>query len=83
MKRRSPTTAWNPISAGSLRAAAGRLQQRTGTHCELSGLWQSSGGTRMRILEGQLLPSDAGDACRWTYIGTYGAYSGAREPSNA
>ncbi|MBT2512263.1 hypothetical protein [Arthrobacter sp. ISL-30] len=67
MKKRNPT-AWKTTSAGSVKLE-GRLQQRTGTHCELSGLWENVAGTRMRILEGQLLPAYSGHACHWTYVG--------------
>jgi hypothetical protein len=75
MKRRGLAPAKSMKAVHSLKAE-GRLQQRTGAHCELSGLWENAAGTRKRILEGQPLPSDSGHPCHWTYIGF-------REPSIA
>jgi hypothetical protein len=44
-------------------------QQATGTHCELTGVWRSPTGTTISLSEGQLIPSDSGRACVWTYAG--------------
>ena len=44
-------------------------QQATGTHCELTGVWRSPTGASISLYEGQLIPSDSGRACAWTYAG--------------
>jgi hypothetical protein len=44
-------------------------QQATGTHCELTGVWRSPTGASISLSEGQLIPSDSGRACVWTYAG--------------
>ncbi|MEW9871834.1 hypothetical protein ABV518_09950 [Arthrobacter sp. HS15c] len=44
-------------------------QQATGAHCELSGVWRSPAGASIWLSEGQLLPSDSGRPCIWTYAG--------------
>jgi hypothetical protein len=44
-------------------------QQATGTHCELTGAWRSPTGASVSLSEGQLIPSDSGRACVWTYAG--------------
>jgi hypothetical protein len=44
-------------------------QQATGTHCELTGVWRSPTGATISLSEGQLIPSDSGRACVWTYAG--------------
>jgi hypothetical protein len=44
-------------------------QQATGTHCELTGVWGSPGGASISLYEGQLIPSDFGRPCVWTYAG--------------
>ncbi len=44
-------------------------QQATGTHCELTGVWRSPTGVSISLYEGQLIPSDSGRACVWTYAG--------------
>lgn len=44
-------------------------RQATGTHCELTGVWQSPSGASISLYEGQLFPSDAGQPCVWAYAG--------------
>ena len=44
-------------------------QQATGAHCELTGVWKSPAGASISLAEGQLLPSDSGRPCVWTYAG--------------
>ena len=44
-------------------------QQANGTHCELTGVWQSPAGESISFYEGQLFPSDSGRPCLWTYVG--------------
>jgi hypothetical protein len=56
-------------------------QQATGAHCELSGVWRSPAGASISLSEGQLLPSDSGRPCIWTYAGppaTKASAGGAR-----
>jgi hypothetical protein len=48
---------------------SGPRQQTTGTHCELSGIWQGPAGVQIALREGQLVPSDSGRPCLWTRIG--------------
>ncbi|UZX04650.1 hypothetical protein F8G81_20145 [Arthrobacter sp. CDRTa11] len=55
------------------------LHQSTGTHCELSGIWQSPTGVRIQLFEGQLLPADAGRPCHWTHVGFHEARPGSRQ----
>jgi hypothetical protein len=54
-------------------------QQATGTHCELSGLWESPAGARVSFYEGQLLPGDSGRACVWTYAGFQSGQTGSHD----
>ncbi|WP_457963687.1 hypothetical protein M1E17_20005 [Arthrobacter sp. D1-29] len=49
------------------------LHQSTGTHRELSGIWQSPAGVRIPMFEGQLLPADAGRPCLWTHVSFHGS----------
>ena len=44
-------------------------QQATGTHCELTGVWRSPAGASIQLYEGQLIPTDSGRPCVWTYAG--------------
>ena len=56
-------------------------QQATGAHCELTGVWKSPAGASISLAEGQLLPSDSGRPCVWTYAGppaTKASAGGAR-----
>lgn len=66
MKKRIP-----PAEKMALRVMrlSGPRQQGTGTHCEVSGIWQSPTGVHIALHEGQLFPSDSGRACVWTYTG--------------
>ena len=54
-------------------------QQATGSHCELTGVWQSPAGASISLYEGQLLPSDSGRPCVWTYAGFAASKAGARD----
>ncbi|MEJ1181797.1 hypothetical protein ACFC25_22535 [Pseudarthrobacter sp. NPDC055928] len=54
-------------------------QQATGAHCELTGVWKSPAGASISVFEGQLLPSDSGRPCVWTYAGLPAGRSGARD----
>jgi hypothetical protein len=58
-------------------------QQATGAHCELSGIWRSPSGASIRLYEGQLIPSDSGRACIWTYAGLPSNKTNARKASVA
>ncbi len=53
-------------------------QQATGTHCELTGVWRSPTGASIQLYEGQLIPSDSGRACVWTYTGPLASKAGTR-----
>ena len=44
-------------------------QQATGTHCELTGVWQSPAGASIALDEGQLFPSDSGRPGLRTRVG--------------
>lgn len=54
-------------------------QQATGAHCELTGVWESPAGASISMSEGQLLPSDSGRPCVWTYAGYAASKAGARD----
>jgi hypothetical protein len=54
-------------------------QQATGAHCELTGVWLSPRGASVSLSEGQLLPSDSGRPCIWTYAGFAASKAGARD----
>ena len=54
-------------------------QQATGAHCELTGVWKSPAGVSISLSEGQLLPSDSGRPCVWTYAGFAASKAGARD----
>jgi hypothetical protein len=58
-------------------------QQATGTHCELTGVWRSPSGASIQLYEGQLIPSDSGRACVWTYAGLPANKTDARMASVA
>ena len=58
-------------------------QQATGTHCELTGVWRSPSGASIQLYEGQLIPSDSGRACIWTYAGLPANKADARKASVA
>jgi hypothetical protein len=52
-------------------------RQATGTHCELTGVWQSPAGATISLYEGQLLPSDGGRPCVWTHAGLPASKAGS------
>ncbi|WP_157768981.1 hypothetical protein [Pseudarthrobacter sulfonivorans] len=54
-------------------------QQATGTHCELTGVWRSPTGASIQLYEGQLIPSDSGRPCVWTYAGLPANKTDSRE----
>ncbi|HJV97700.1 MAG TPA: hypothetical protein VJ617_01180 [Arthrobacter sp.] len=54
-------------------------QQGTGAHCELTGVWRSPAGSAIFLSEGQLLPSDSGRPCLWTYAGPPASKANARD----
>jgi len=54
-------------------------QQATGSHCELTGVWKSPAGATISLSEGQLLPSDSGRPCLWTYAGLPATKASARD----
>jgi hypothetical protein len=58
---------------------AGHRQQATGAHCALSGVWKSPTGVHISLYEGQLLPSDSGTACVWTYVGFQASKTDSRD----
>ncbi|MBP1134697.1 hypothetical protein JOE31_000929 [Arthrobacter sp. PvP023] len=58
-------------------------RQATGTHCELTGVWQSPTGTSISLFEGQLLPSDSGRPCIWTYTGVSASKAGSGDARRA
>ena len=66
MKRRLPVAEKRARRVISLSVPR---QQATGTHCELTGVWRSPTGASISLYEGQLIPSDSGRACVWTYAG--------------
>ncbi|KRE63884.1 hypothetical protein ASG92_02940 [Arthrobacter sp. Soil736] len=66
MKKRIPAA--ERMAQGVVRASGPR-QQATGTHCELSGVWQGPAGVHIALHEGQLFPGDSGRPCLWTRIG--------------
>ena len=76
MKKRIP-----PAEKMARRAIgpSGPRQQATGTHCELSGVWQSPAGVNIVLHEGQLLPSDTGRECVWTHVGFPASTSDSRD----
>lgn len=76
MKKRIPVA---EKRARRIIGVAGHRQQATGAHCELSGVWKSPAGVHISLYEGQLLPSDSGRACLWTYVGFQAGNTGTRE----
>ena len=66
MKRRLPVA---EKRARRVMHIAVPRQQATGTHCELTGVWQGPAGVSISLYEGQLFPSDSGRPCLWTYAG--------------
>lgn len=54
-------------------------QQATGTHCELTGVWKNAAGASISVSEGQLLPSDSGRPCLWTYVGLAASKASTRD----
>jgi hypothetical protein len=76
MKKRIPVAEKRARRVISL---AGSRQQATGTHCELSGVWESPAGLHISLYEGQLLPTDSSRACLWTYVGFQASKTGSHE----
>lgn len=80
MKKRLPVAEARARTIINLTAPR---RQATGTHCELTGVWQSPTGTSISLFEGQLLPSDSGRPCIWTYAGLPASKAGPGDARRA